>query len=184
MKKIVIISMAIIVSGIVSVPFVLSDSDHYWGKYRQKSIGVANIKNKLYIEECASCHMAYQPGLLVSQSWLKIMDNLEQHFGDNAELDKQTLVTIKNYLMDNSAEKSDYRRSRKFTRQINVDNAPERITETSYFIHKHDEIPVRIVTSNSEVNSFSHCNACHTQAEKGIYDEHGVRIPGYGRWED
>ncbi|MCK5667370.1 MAG: hypothetical protein KAI17_27975, partial [Thiotrichaceae bacterium] len=70
------------------------------------------------------------------------------------------------------------------SRQININNLPDGITDTPYFIKKHDEIPAKMVTSNAEINSFSHCNACHTQAQKGLYDEHGVRIPGYGRWED
>jgi len=40
------------------------------------------------------------------------------------------------------------------------------------------------VKDNPEVGSFSRCDACHTGAAKGSYDEHGVRIPGFGRWED
>jgi len=26
--------------------------------------------------------------------------------------------------------------------------------------------------------------ACHTGAERGNYGERGIRIPGYGYWED
>lgn len=184
-KQLVLISLAI--AGMFSVPFVFSSSDSgagYWDRYRQKSIGVASIKNKDYLEECGSCHMAYQPGLLVSQSWQQIMHSLADHFGDNAELDNETRQQLEKYLLANSAEKSDYRRAKKFSTGINSKHAPTRITKTPYFIHKHDEIPVKIVTSNKKVGSFSHCNACHTEAEKGIYDEDGVQIPGYGRWED
>lgn len=32
--------------------------------------------------------------------------------------------------------------------------------------------------------SFSNCNACHQGAEAGVYNEHRVRIPGVGRWDD
>ena len=61
---------------------------------------------------------------------------------------------------------------------------PVRITETPYFMRKHDEIPAKMVTANKQVNSFSNCNACHSKADQGLFDEHGVRIPGYGRWDD
>ena len=48
----------------------------------------------------------------------------------------------------------------------------------------HDEIPPRMVKDNPEVGSFSQCNSCHRGAAEGVYNEHQVSIPGYGRWED
>ena len=32
--------------------------------------------------------------------------------------------------------------------------------------------------------SFSRCGACHRRAEQGVFNEHEVRIPGYGRFND
>ena len=49
---------------------------------------------------------------------------------------------------------------------------------------EHNEIPARFVTANPKVNSFSQCDACHIDAEQGSFNEHDVRIPGYGRWDD
>jgi len=178
----IIITLILLVS-VISSTFVLSDDDR-WEHYRQQSIGVANINNPLYQEECGSCHMAYQPGLLTAASWNRLMQGLDQHFGDNAELDKETLLLISNYLQSNSADQSAYRRSRKFARYVNINNPPIRISQTPYFLHKHDEIPVKMVTANDKIKSFSQCNACHQRAQQGLYDEHGVVIPGYGRWED
>ncbi len=91
---------------------------------------------------------------------------------------------ITRLLLTNSADKSDYRRSKKFSRSINFDDVPVRISETPYFKHEHDEIPARYVTSNPKVNSFAQCDACHIEAEQGLFNEHDVRIPGYGRWDD
>jgi len=34
------------------------------------------------------------------------------------------------------------------------------------------------------VGSFARCEACHRGAEQGDFDEHGVRIPGHGNWDD
>jgi hypothetical protein len=59
-----------------------------------------------------------------------------------------------------------------------------RITETSCFWHEHYEIPARFVQGNKDVGSFSNCQACHRSAETGVYNEHQVAIPGFGRWDD
>jgi hypothetical protein len=58
-----------------------------------------------------------------------------------------------------------------------------RITETPYFIRKHNQVPARLVTDNPEVGSFSQCNRCHIGADNGIFDESQIDIPGFGRWE-
>ena len=187
MKSTLAISAIIFTVGLVSVPLVFSDNDFRWGEledYEQKATGVLGINNPLYKEECASCHMAYAPGLLPARSWEKMMSGLEDHFGDNAELDAETYREISAYLQDNSADKSDYRRSRKIARSIKAGDAPLRISETPYFKHEHDEIPNRMVSENTKVMSFSHCNACHIKAEQGSFNERDIRIPGYGRWDD
>lgn len=86
--------------------------------------------------------------------------------------------------MAHAADRSDHKRSRKIARSIGRDEAPLRISDTLYFKREHDEIPNRYVTGNKEVGSFSRCAACHTRADSGSYNEHQVRIPGVGRWDD
>jgi mono/diheme cytochrome c family protein len=143
-----------------------------------------NMKQPVYKEECASCHMAYPAWLLPARSWQKIMMNLDNHYGDNASLDPDTLQTIAAYLQDNSAENSHARRAMKMLRSIPQDTVPMRISELPYIQHKHDEIPGRYIKSSPEVNSLSNCIACHQGSEQGTFDDDHVRIPGYGRWED
>lgn len=187
MKGSIAISAVIFTIGFVTLPIVWGDNDFRWNKlkqYEHQSTGVAAINNVLYKEECGSCHMPYPPGLLPAISWKKIMSGLEQHFEDNAELDQQSHQLISQFLLTNSAGQSDYRRSRNMLRSIPPDNVPIRISETPYFRHEHDEIPYRMVKANPKINSFSHCNACHVRAEQGSFNEHDIRIPGYGRWDD
>jgi len=187
MKYTLAISAVIFTIGFVTIPVVWSDDDHHWGdmeEYKHRSTGVATVTDTIYREECGSCHMAYSPALLPASSWIKMMSGLENHFGDNAELDAETERSITDLLSANSADRSDYRRARKFNRAIQVSDAPLRISETPYFRHEHDEIPGRMVTGNPKVKSFSHCNACHSRAEQGSFNEHDIRIPGYGRWDD
>jgi hypothetical protein len=187
MKNALAISAVIFTIGFVTIPVVWSDDDHYWrgmDEYRHRSTGVDTVSSTAYREECGSCHMAYPPGLLPSSSWLKLMSGLDDHFGDNAELDAETGKSITGLLMAYSADRSDYRRARKFNSSIKHNDAPVRISQTPYFMHEHDEIPDRMVTGNPEVKSFSHCNACHIRAEQGSFNEHDIRIPGYGQWDD
>ncbi len=185
MKTIPIISSWLILTSLVTAPLVWSDDDHeYGGKYSRQSTGVALVANPLYQTECGSCHMAYPPGLLPERSWLKLMAGLENHFDDSAELDAANHQTITDFLVNNSADKSNYRRSQKFANIDSGTNVPIRISETPYFIHEHNEIPARLVTGNQDVLSFSHCNSCHRKAEQGSYKERDIYIPGHGKWDD
>ena len=162
------------------------DDDHEWGFgwFRQSKLDVAPVNNLAYREECGSCHFAFQPGLLPEKSWRKMMTGLENHFGDNAELDAKTQNSLLDYLVTNSADKSNYKRSKRIMGSLRQGEVPLRISDTVYFIRKHDEIPMRYVTDNKDVASYSKCEACHTRAESGSYDDDEVIIPGAGRWED
>ena len=182
MKYPIAISLIALTAGVLMVPVVFSDDDRQ--EYRQRSVGVAPIQSPIYQEECASCHMAYPPGLLPARSWEKIMAGLESHFGDNTELEPESFKQISKFLVTNSADNSPYRRSRKIMRSLNSNDAPIRISETPYIKYKHDEIPDKLVKFNKKVNSLANCNACHNKAEQGLFSEHGVNIPGYGRWDD
>ena len=187
MKGTLAISSIIFTIGVITLPVVWSGNDFSWKKmeeYEHKSSGVAVIKNPVYQEECSSCHMAYPPGLLPEKSWVSVMKGLENHFGDNAELEVETAKSIETFLLANSADKSNYNRSQKFIRSIKENNSPLRITETPYFKNEHDEIPQRMVSGNPLVKSFSQCNTCHAKAEQGMFNEHDVRIPNYGKWDD
>lgn len=136
-----------------------------------------------YLEECGACHLAYPPGMLPAASWQRMMSGLEDHFGENAELDAETARQIADYLTAHGADRSSTGRAPHVARSLGSD-APLRFTETRYFLSKHDEIPRQFVVNNPEVGSFSRCEACHTGAERGNYDEHQVQIPGLDRWED
>jgi len=184
MKSTLAISAIIFTVGILTLPVVFSDNSFEWRQGEGHESDVANASHPLYTEECGSCHMAYPPGLLSSVSWTAVMNGLDDHFGDNAELDAQTHKAISEFLTASSADNSHYSRSRKFMRGIDANSPPLRISETPYFKRKHDEVPAKVFIGNSKLSSFSQCNSCHQGAQKGIFDDDDVRIPGYGRWDD
>ena len=133
--------------------------------------------NTQYQTECGSCHFAFQPGLLPGRSWKKIMNELDNHFGDSAELEPALHRTIVDYLMTNSAENSNYLRSQNLKASIKPDETPLRITDTLYFKRKHHKIPEQQVKDNPETGSFSNCNSCHRHADHGLFNEHDVLVP-------
>jgi hypothetical protein len=147
---------------------------------------VAPVANATYAEECGACHMAYQPGLLPSAAWQQIMtpDGLGDHYGDDASLPDGLRTEIAAYLDANAADGASRSRSRAFSVGDAGAGPLPRISETRYFRNEHHEIPARMVAGNPDVGSFSNCNACHQTADKGIYNEDNVRIPGVGRWDD
>lgn len=119
-----------------------------------------------YETECASCHMAYPPGLLSEQSWKNVMSSLSKHFGTDASVDAKTQAEITSWLMKNAA-----------TRQKYSETAPEnRITKTSWFIRKHDEVRLD-VWKRAGVKSPANCSACHIDAANGIFSEKNIKIP-------
>jgi len=119
-----------------------------------------------YEAECASCHMAYPPALLSQQSWKNVMSGLSKHFGTDASLDPKTQTELTNWLVKNAT-----------TRQKYSEIAPEnRITKTSWFIRKHDEVRAD-VWKRASIKSPANCGACHIDAAKGIFSENSIKIP-------
>lgn len=151
---------------------------------RQKEI--VPVDNKLYRDECGSCHFAYQPGLLPVKSWEKLLNSeaLVKHFGVNAELDKDTLADIHDYAVANAADKSYHKRSRKIAQSTAQLEAPLRITEVRYIKRAHRKIAEMMVGQNKDVKSLSYCDTCHTQAGKGVFDADTVNIPNYPGWDN
>ena len=178
-----------------AVGLALGDSDDDDHERQEKGGGwvksrpdVAPVMNPTYGQECGSCHMAYQPGLLPALDWARIMgpDALTDHYGDDASLSDALRGEIASYLIANSADQGTSSRSRAFAfvGEATADTALPRITRTRYFVNKHDEVPAHLVTGNPDVGSFSQCDSCHRGANEGIYNEEQVSIPGHGRWED
>ena len=160
------------------------DGGAWTERWRQARLDVAPADDPKYAGECGACHFAYQPGLLPARSWQRLMNNLANHFGENAELAPGDVAALTRYLLANSADASPYKRSAGIVASLGKSEAPMRFTQTRYFQRKHSEVPRAAVQDNPQVGSFSKCEACHTQAAKGSYSEGEVRIPGFAQWDD
>ncbi|TCT19181.1 diheme cytochrome c [Thiobaca trueperi] len=147
----------------------------------------APVTNAAYGEECGSCHMAYQPGLLPARAWAAVMspEGLSNHYGDDASLTDALRNEISAYLTANAADQTGGKRARKFAEShTGANGGLPRISENPYFVKEHDEIPLRLIKDNPDVGSLSKCNACHRKAAEGDYSEQQINIPGHGPWTD
>jgi len=121
-----------------------------------------------YQQECAACHVAYPPGMLPAASWQRLMGGLGKHFGTDASLDATSAREISTWLNHHAGT---YKR---------VTEAPpqDRMTRSSWFLSKHNEREVPLaVWKRTSVGSPANCAACHTQADKGSFNERDIRIP-------
>ncbi|HEU4616845.1 MAG TPA: diheme cytochrome c [Gammaproteobacteria bacterium] len=116
--------------------------------------------------ECGACHVAYPPALLPAESWRTLMAELDRHFGTDASLDAATTEAIAAFLERNAGR----------ARSNAAASPPLRITETRWFLHEHDEIPARVWNSDA-VQRGVNCEACHTRAADGNFDERTRSVP-------
>ncbi|MBI3901830.1 MAG: diheme cytochrome c [Nitrosomonadales bacterium] len=133
--------------------------------------GLSVPQNPKWKEECGSCHIAYPPQLLTADSWEQVMGNLGKHFGANASMDAKDASDILDYLKRHAG--SGDRHSA----------ASLRISDTQWFKREHREVP-RNYWADKRIKSASNCTACHVNAARGDWSEHGIRMPSGMRMED
>ena len=129
-------------------------------------IGIPASAPPAFAQECASCHMAYPPGMLPAASWQRMMSGLEKHYGTDASLDTATTQQLVDWLRANAGT---YKRVREQPPQ-------DRITRTAWFWRKHRQIQPAVWTLAS-VKSAANCAACHTGAERGNFDDDNIQFP-------
>jgi len=169
---------------------VLADDDHYRKRHRYRGGSHSDVDdnddhdrndylkpvtNQTYKETCGECHFAYQPELLPSASWLTIMSQLNEHFGEAIEAESGTITIISDYLKTNGAEASSAEIPVKIIKSLGR-QTPVRITDIPYIRRKHRKLDPAVFKRQS-VGSLANCPACHISAEKGIYDDDDVKVP-------
>ena len=135
---------------------------------------VAMPPNEIFVEECSACHYHYHPSLLPAASWHLIMADLEDHFGEDASLDEESVQIIEDLLLNYAAEKWDTEAANHL-RLVNAED-PLRITATQFWQRRHETIDLSVFEHES-VSGKGNCVACHRDAESGRFDDHQIQIP-------
>ncbi|WP_217125663.1 diheme cytochrome c [Hydrogenophilus thiooxidans] len=125
-------------------------------------------------DECGSCHVPFPPRLLNANDWRTVMAELEHHYGESVALSQAATQAITDYLIREAGD----------PRKVgNAPGNPPRLTQTSYFLKEHRKVSASLWQS-SAVLSPANCGACHQGAERGLFDEHDVRLPQATKRED
>lgn len=122
---------------------------------------VRPVDDPLTLEECSACHMAYSPVFLPKASWNAIMDDLSNHFGEDASLGEEATVQIRAYLTGAAPDG---------VRGVDNANPVLRISELGWFKREHGRAFDR-AASDPKIGSISNCAACHSGAEKGWFED-------------
>ncbi len=131
------------------------------------------LENPSFVKECGSCHTLYPPSLLPTKSWEKIMQNLDNHFGDDATIDENLNQSILSYLVKNSAENSTTEASLKFLNSIKNEDIIA-MSQTSFWKKTHKDIP-KDVFENPKIKNPSNCKVCHIDIEKGFIENENIK---------
>ncbi len=163
----------------VSLAIVLAGSVAAWPLMRVAPSGyiISMPVNKTYVNECGDCHQAYHPSLLPASSWNKMMEGLEDHFGEDASLDDSDAKEIVAYLNSYASEKWDSEAANNLRRVSIAD--PLRITAAPYGRRRHEKIS-KDVFAQKAVGTKGNCIACHKDASSGHFDDANIDIPAPG----
>lgn len=128
--------------------------------------------------ECASCHVAFPPQLLVADDWRRVMRSLDKHYGDNASLDEKTRQILEDFHVRNAG--SVWKVGAGRTAQA---GEPPRLTQTDWFQREHRKVSAAD-WKDAKVKTPANCAACHTKAAEGSYREREIIMPDGRRWKD
>jgi cytochrome b len=130
-------------------------------------------QNELFVNECGACHTLYPPHTLPKHSWQIIMDNLDEHFGDDASLLENERKAILSFLIQHNADTSTQEMSYKISKSIGSEGIIA-MTQTNFWKNQHQAIP-KAVFEHSEVKSKANCKACHNDIEKGLIEDDKIK---------
>jgi len=136
------------------------------------------VAAKLYQDECGACHLDFHPSLLPSRSWEVMMDNLSDHFGEDAALAAEETQKLRDYLINNASESFRTEASYKISHSLDKKNNPLSITQAGYWQRKHHEISKEIFL-HKKVRSKLNCTACHPGAGAGKFEDASISIPTF-----
>lgn len=124
----------------------------------------------LYKKECGSCHIAYAPYLLPQKAWVNLMNDLENHFGDDASLEEAEFQSIFAFLEAHSMQKY----NTQFKANLAKENDDEiAISKYKFYEKAHQNLP-NVLFNDERIKSRANCEACHKRAELGFFGKSEV----------
>ena len=169
--------LALVVGAFVLATFLAPANGQSMSELRRQASSMPTIDNELWASECSDCHMAYQPEWLPKAAWVEMLNNLEDHFGDDASLSSAEVRELVAFAEARNAETSEANFAKQIVRWMRPGDHTLRISEVRYIVRKHDELDPAVLTF-LELENIAFCDACHTEAVEGVYDERGLKRLG------
>lgn len=164
-----------IAATLVMVVFAGFAGSMLWAFSTMPASGLRTLEpNDTYETECGDCHAPFHPSLLSSDSWNQMMQNLDQHFGEDATIGAKKVAEITAYLNQFGGDKWDTEAANRF-RVVDPAN-PYQITATPYWIAKHKKVNPDLFKLK-KVGVKSNCGGCHTDHYSGRFDDQKIKIP-------
>ncbi len=165
-----------VILSLYGLYFLLTIKDNLFIASYNQPVSYASL-NANFDNECGSCHITYPPYLLPKESWVKMMNELDDHFGDDASLDEQTRVAILDFLEKNSAETSTHKAAFKITKSLkNSDETIIAVSSTPYWKAKHKDIDSKVFDTQAVKNK-ANCIACHKEIDTGLLEKDLIALP-------
>lgn len=162
----VLMLAAVLAAGLTGAAAAVADA----GGSADAAVGVGGLREPppVYRDECGACHTAFPAEMLPLVSWRRLLAGLDRHFGSDAALDAPSLAAVRDWLEENAGR---YDKTR-----LEPPPPQDRITLATWFVRKHLEVnePVWL---RPAIKGPGHCEACHTEAARGDFDEERVLIP-------
>lgn len=168
---------SVIALVVYSFSFIVSQPENSLTRSRFEPIDF-ETESPAFYEKCGKCHKNYPPFMLPKESWIKLFDGLENHFGEKItenNISKEMQLDIKSYVLAHSAEYSSRKVSFKTLESLG-EMRPLSITKSPYWRSVHHRISNETFKSPL-IKDKSNCFACHHGFEKGIFDITFIHIP-------
>jgi len=145
-----------------------------WGAAKPAHGVPSATLDPVYADECSACHMAFHPSLLPATSWAYLMNNLDNHFEEDASLGGETTAELAAWLAANAAETADTIPANVFRRT--TVSAPDSITQTRFWQRTHHHLDDALF-KRAPIYSKTNCAACHNDAKTGLFYPANISIP-------
>ncbi len=168
---------AVIVLSILTLYFVAQRDETFLTKSRFEKRNF-QVENPSFYEKCSKCHKTYPPFMLPHDSWIRLMDGLDNHFGEQImenNITKSEQATIKEYLLTHSAESSTHKVAFKTLDSLG-DMRPISMSKVPYWRESHKSID-KAIFKTPPIKKASNCFVCHPDFEYGILDNTRIHIP-------
>jgi cytochrome b len=170
-------SYAFIILSVIAFYYIVSTYDNFFTRSKYSLIEYEKI-HQAYYHDCGDCHKTYPPFILPKKSWKRIMDGLDNHFGEeltDQNVSQAARISIRRFLYDHSAEHSTREVSFKMLQSIG-DRNPKSTSKVMYWRETHADIDPSVYKRKS-IKDRSHCWACHKDFEYGNLDDINIKIP-------